>query len=89
MAGAVAATEAASRSAATASVAATASPSTRRTQRGHVKVKEGSVLAQRAQDEYVYVGQDLRRIAVVAAILFAALIVFWLSFTVVDPFGIY
>jgi hypothetical protein len=56
---------------------------------GRVKVKPDSVLAQRARDEYVYVGQDLRRIVVVAAILFAALLVIWVFFTTVDPFDIY
>ena len=85
VAGAVTATEATNRSATT----AVAPPPTTRAHRGRVKVKEGSLLAQRAQDEYVYVGQDLRRIAVVAAILFSALIVLWLFFTVVDPFDIY
>jgi len=85
VAGAVLATEAARRSSATPD----GTPLTPRAQRGHIKVKEGSLLARRAQDEYVYVGQDLRRIAVVAAILFTALIVLWLFFTVVDPFDLY
>src|SRR6185436_1865238 len=82
---AVAATEAVTRSTTRTSpstpVAAPHSP------RGRVKIKPDSVLASRARDEYVYVGQDLRRIAIVAAILFAALIVLWLFFTIVDPFG--
>ncbi len=86
VAGAIAATEATSRSTATTRVTA---PPTTRAHRGRVKVKEGSLLAQRGQDEYVYVGQDLRRIAVVAGVLFTALIVLWLLFTIVDPFGIY
>lgn len=64
-------------------------PPTIRAHRGRIKVKSDSLLAQRAADEYVYVGQDLRRIVVVAGILFAALIVFWLFLTIVDPFSIY
>jgi hypothetical protein len=56
---------------------------------GRLKVKPDSLLAQRAQEEYVYVGQDLRRIAIVAGGLYLTLIVVWLVFTVVDPFGIY
>jgi hypothetical protein len=58
-------------------------------QRGRIKVKEGSLLASRAQDEYAYIAKDLRQIVIVAAILFAALIVLWLFFTQVDPFGLY
>ncbi|MGZ3587359.1 MAG: hypothetical protein ACXVAP_08935 [Candidatus Limnocylindrales bacterium] len=37
--------------------------------------RAGSVLASRAAAEYVYVGQDLRRIAVVAGVLFAIMAV--------------
>ena len=84
---AVAAAEATDRNAAAA--LGITPPPTIRAHRGRIKVKSDSLLAQRAADEYVYVGQDLRRIVVVAGILFAALIVFWLFFTIVDPFGIY
>ena len=41
------------------------------------RAKPGSLLAARAASEYVYVAQDLRRIAVVAAVLFAILIGLW------------
>lgn len=84
---AVAATEATNR--ASGAPLGVTPPPTTRAHRGRVKVKSDSLLAQRAADEYVYVGQDLRRIVVVAGILFAALIVLWLFFTIVDPFGIY
>ena len=66
-----------------------AAPVVRSRQRGHVKVKEGSILAERAADEYAYIRADLRQIVIVAVALFAALIVIWLLFTVVDPFGLY
>lgn len=56
---------------------------------GRIKVKPDSLLAARAQQEYLYVGEDLRRIVVVAGILIAALLLAWLFFTVIDPFDIY
>jgi hypothetical protein len=46
------------------------------------RTKPGSVLAARAASEYVYVAQDMRRILVVAAALFATLIVLWLLLVV-------
>jgi hypothetical protein len=55
------------------------------TQRGtrvHHKVKAGSLLATRAATEYLYVGQDLRRILFVAAGLVAVLIALWLVIVV-------
>ncbi len=58
-------------------------------QRGHVKVKPGSALAARAAQEYVYVGEDLRHIVIVAAVLFVTLIVLWLLLVVANVFGIY
>lgn len=60
-----------------------------RSTHGRRKVKADSVLAARASEEYVYVGQDLRRILVVAVLLFGALIGVWLVLTTVDPFGLY
>ncbi|MFO1539595.1 MAG: hypothetical protein ACKOTZ_03975 [Chloroflexota bacterium] len=60
-----------------------------RSTHGRRKVKADSVLAARAAEEYVYVGQDLRRILIVALILFGALIAVWLVLTAVDPFGLY
>lgn len=73
----------------TAVAPAAAAPAVRTRQRGRVKVKEGSLLAERATDEYAYIRADLRQIIIVAVGLFAALIVLWLFFTVVDPLGIY
>lgn len=70
-------------------VATTAPAPVHSRQRGRVKVKEGSLLATRAQDEYAYIAKDLRQIALTAAILFGALLILWLLFTVVDPFGLY
>jgi len=58
-------------------------------QRGHIKMKPNSLLAARASQEYVYVGEDLRHIAVVAGVLFAALGLLWLVFVVLNVFGIY
>ena len=57
-------------------------------QRGHIKVKPNSLLAARAAEEYVYVGEDLRHIAIVAAGLFVALILLWLVLVVANVFGI-
>lgn len=42
-----------------------------------LRAKPGSLLAARADSEYVYVAQDLRRIGVVAAVLAAILIGLW------------
>jgi len=61
----------------------------RRSTPGRVKVKANSLLAARAQTEYIYVGQDLRRIAVVAAAPFGVLLVLWVLLVVVGLFGIY
>lgn len=44
----------------------------------HRVAKPGSVLAAKAATEYVYVAQDLRRILVVAAVLFGILFAAWL-----------
>ena len=42
------------------------------------RAKPGSLLAARAATEYVYVAQDVRRIVVVSAVLFGAMIALWL-----------
>jgi hypothetical protein len=42
-----------------------------------VRTKPGSLLAVRAAAEYVYVGQDLRRIGLVATLLFGILVALW------------
>lgn len=46
------------------------------------RTKPGSLLAARAASEYIYVAQDMRRIAVVAFLLFGAMIVLWLLIVV-------
>jgi hypothetical protein len=58
-------------------------------QRGHIKMKPNSMLAARAAEEYVYVGEDLRHIGIVAAGLFVVLILLWLVVVVANVFGIY
>lgn len=58
-------------------------------QRGHIKMKPNSVLAARAAQEYVYVGEDLRHIAIVGSALFGVLILLWLIVVVANVFGIY
>ena len=47
-------------------------------QRTHHKVKAGSILAERAATEYVYVAHDLRRILLVAAGLIGLMLALWL-----------
>jgi hypothetical protein len=64
-------------------------PDIRRSTPGRAKVKPNSLLAARSQTEYVYVGQDLRRIAVVAAGMFGVLLLLWVLLVVVGLFGIY
>jgi hypothetical protein len=55
---------------------------TRTNARVHHKIKAGSLLAVRAATEYVYVSQDMRRIAIVASGLIALLFVLWLLIVV-------
>lgn len=69
--------------------ASVAASDIRRSTPGRVKMKPNSLLAARAETEYVYVGQDLRRIAVVAAGLFGVLLLLWVLLVVVGLFGIY
>jgi hypothetical protein len=74
--------------------AASALAETRRpTQSAHVRprAKPGSVLAARAANEYVYVAQDIRRIVVVAGLLFGAMVAAWLLLVVlkVVQLGLY
>ena len=47
-------------------------------QRHHRTAKPGSALAAKAASEYVYVAQDMRRIFIVAAVLFGILLVAWI-----------
>ncbi len=56
---------------------------------GRVKVKPNSLLAAKAATEYVYVGQDLRRIALVGASLFGILLLLWIVLVVLGLSGIY
>jgi hypothetical protein len=67
----------------------TAAQPVRTHHRGHVKVKPTSVLAARAAQEYVYVGEDLRRIARVSIAMLALMVVLWLIIVVANVFGIY
>ncbi len=46
------------------------------------RAKPGSLLAARAASEYVYVGQDLRRIGALSVVLFAVMILAWLLIAV-------
>jgi hypothetical protein len=46
------------------------------------RVKAGSLLAAKAATEYIYVAQDMRRIAIVAALLFGILFALWLLIVV-------
>ena len=55
-----------------------------RTTGARQRAKPGSLLAARAATEYVYVGQDLRRIAVVSVVLLATMIAAWLLIVVLQ-----
>jgi hypothetical protein len=67
----------------------TTAPEIRRSTPGRTKVKPNSLLAARAETEYVYVGQDLRKIAIVGASLFGVMLLIWLLLVVVGIAGIY
>ena len=54
-----------------------------------MKVKPNSLLAAKAATEYVYVGQDLRRIAIVGASLFGILLLLWILLVVLGLSGLY
>jgi hypothetical protein len=43
-----------------------------------MRTKPGSLLAARAASEYIYVAQDMRRILIVAGMLFGTLFLLWL-----------
>jgi hypothetical protein len=51
------------------------------------RVRPNSLLASRAAEEYVYVAQDLRRIAVVALILFGLLFGAWIALNMLGYLG--
>ncbi len=53
------------------------------------RAKPGSILAERAATEYVYVAQDLRRIAVVAALLIGILLLLWIVLVVMGASPLY
>ncbi|CAN5661136.1 hypothetical protein BH23CHL7_BH23CHL7_14250 [soil metagenome] len=55
-----------------------------RSSHARVRAKPGSVLAARAATEYVYVGQDLRRIVIVSTLLVALMIAAWLLIVVLQ-----
>jgi hypothetical protein len=50
--------------------------------RGRPRVRPTGVLAEQAAMEYLYVGKDLRRIVVVAAVLFAIMLALWVLIVV-------
>jgi hypothetical protein len=56
---------------------------------GRTKIKPNSLLAARAETEYLYVGKDLRRIAVVGVSLFGVLIGLWILLVVIGLAGLY
>lgn len=60
-----------------------------RSAHARVRAKPGSLLASRAATEYVYVSQDLRRIAAVATGLFLVLIVLWIVLVVLGASPLY
>jgi hypothetical protein len=75
--------------AASAGATPTASAAYSRSTPGRLKVKPNSLLAGKADTEYVYVRQDLRRIAIVGASLFGVLILLWLLLVVLGLSGLY
>jgi hypothetical protein len=60
-----------------------------RSTRGRPKVKADSLLAARSASEYRYVGEDLRRIGVVAGSLFGILLLIWLLLVPLNVAGLY
>ena len=68
--------------------AADSAPPTR-TIHHRARAKPGSILAERAATEYVYVAQDLRRIAIVAAALIGILLVLWTVLVVMGASPLY
>jgi hypothetical protein len=56
---------------------------------GRPKIKPNSLLAVKAETEYVYVGRDLRRIVTVGATLFGILLVLWVVLVVLGLSGLY
>lgn len=62
-------------------VAGRPSPGTR-SAHARQRVKPGSLLAARAETEYVYVVQDLKRITIIGSLLFGVLLALWLLIVV-------
>ena len=60
-----------------------------RTTHHRARAKPGSVLAERAATEYVYVAQDLRRIALVAVTLIGILLLLWIVLVVMGASPLY
>lgn len=56
---------------------------------GRIKVKPNSLLAARAETEYVYVGRDLRRIVIVGSTMFGTLLLLWIVLVVLGLSGLY
>ncbi len=60
-----------------------------RTIHHRARAKPGSVLAERAATEYVYVAQDLRRIALVAVTLIGILLLLWVVLVLMGASPLY
>ena len=56
---------------------------------GRLKVKPNSLLATRAETEYIYVGSDLRRIVLVGLTLFGVLLALWIVLVVLKLSALY
>lgn len=53
---------------------------------GRGRQREGSLLAARAADEYVYVARDVRRIVQIGGSMVGAMLVLWVIIEVIRPF---
>ncbi|MEO7118692.1 MAG: hypothetical protein ABIZ34_06955 [Candidatus Limnocylindrales bacterium] len=69
--------------------AMTDAPASIRSAHLRTRAKPGSLLAARAATEYVYVAQDLRKIAIVASALFGVLVVLWIVLVVLGVSALY
>jgi hypothetical protein len=56
---------------------------------GRLKVKPNSLLAARAETEYIYVGADLRKIVLVGLALFGVLIALWIVLVLMKVSALY
>lgn len=56
---------------------------------GRAKIKPNSLLASRASSEYLYLGKDLRHIALYGTGLFVALLLIWVLVVPLNLLGLY